>query len=224
MDGRDLGPTPFSGRIYLMPGVHRISAVRTGHRPFAWKAGLRAGQHELVQVKLIAQPKPPVATVAPPPAAPLPAPVPAHHGTLAWPAKELPRRAVPVAPASDDAGGKPRRGRLWTYVTAGCAVAALGVGIGLGASVLSEADAHNSLDPATGQPEDVDLVRERLDGRALGANIMFGAAGVLAATSVVLFFVEGRSARRGKSKPASAGVRLLPLVGQAQGVTLSTDF
>jgi len=221
VDGRDLWPTPYDGRVYLMPGIHKISATKAAHRTFTWQAGLRAGQHVAVQVKLVPEPKPtqgPTKAVAPkPPPAAMP------DEPLPWPAREVPKRATPAAPTSDEGGGKPRRGRLWTYVAAGCAVAALGVGIGLGASVLSEADAHNSMDPSVEQPEDADVVRQRLGDRALGASILFGTAGVLAATSVVLFFLEGRAARK-DSRKAGAAVRLVPLVGQAQGVSLSTSF
>ncbi len=211
VDGRDMGRTPRAGRVYLMPGIHRVSATRDGYRPFNWQAGLQAGQHVEVKIQLVARAKPPAPA---PPAKPSPAPAPAPGPAV----KDAPRPAP--APAADGGTDRPR-GRLWTWVAAGCAVAALVVGIGLGASAYSEAADHNDLNPATEPYEPAAEVTDRLQGRALGANILFGAAGVFAATAVVLFFVEGRAARKGTR---SAGVRLVPLLGQAQGLGLSASF
>lgn len=85
---------------------------------------------------------------------------------------------VPAAP--------PRR-RLLTWVAAGGAVVSLGVAIGLGAS--ADASYREYTDESTGPERGAEL-RDAIQSRALGANVMFGVAGALALTSAVLFFIE----------------------------------
>jgi hypothetical protein len=81
--------------------------------------------------------------------------------------------------------------RLWTWVTAGVALAALGTGIGLGVSSNSdfaswEDNCWNNSHP------DCDDVADRVQTKDQVANVMFGVAAAMAVSSVVLFFVEGR--------------------------------
>jgi len=107
----------------------------------------------------------------------------------------------------------PRR-RLWTWVAAGGAAAALGVAIGLGAS----ADANNSEYWADGtRPERGAELEDPIRSKALGANVMFGVAGALAVTSVLLFFLEGRSSR-------PDGQAWVAPLGQAPGAMVSVPF
>lgn len=127
------------------------------------------------------------------------------------------RRALP-------AGKKPRRGRIWTWVAAGAAVTALGVGIGFGLAADSSYDELEAL--VAGSRRDLEARQKLVDSvesRALTANIIFGVAGAMAVTSVVLLFLEGRSSsseRRGSKR----GLQLVPLAGAGPGLLLSTDF
>ena len=114
-----------------------------------------------------------------------------------------------------------KKGRLWTYVAAGGAVVALGLGIGLGASASSDHSEYE--DPATGEERGLEL-EDSIGTKSTVANVMFGVAGALAVTSVVLFFVEGRGASRERPAATASGLRLAPLVGQTSGLVLSTSF
>lgn len=86
---------------------------------------------------------------------------------------------------------QPRKGRLWTYVAGGVAVASLGAGIGLGVAANGEAAKFTSVqhDPQTVQA-DFDAANRSANGMALGANVAYGVAGAAAITAVILFFVE----------------------------------
>ena len=110
----------------------------------------------------------------------------------------------------------PGRKRFWTWVVGGTAAVALGVAIGLGVSAKS--DNKTYLDPPTGSEEGASLESSGR-AKALGSNVMYGVAGALAATSVVLFFMEGRGGER-----KSAGVRLYVVPGPSPGVVFSTRF
>jgi hypothetical protein len=131
--------------------------------------------------------------------------------TLSVAAKEDRRVQVDLARAV-----APRR-RLWTWVTGGAAVATLAVAVGL--AVAANAD-HDEWQSELARGKD----RQRWEdlsssgqAKALSANILFGVGGALAVTSVVLFFVEGRS----PGKEARVTTRLTPLVG---GAALTTTF
>lgn len=103
----------------------------------------------------------------------------------------------------------PARRRVWTWVAGGAAVALLGAGLGLGLSARS--DHEEACDLLSGQDQEcADRRRlvDPLDGprygelhdavkrKELAANLCFGVAGALAVTSVVLYFLEGRTEAR----------------------------
>jgi hypothetical protein len=98
----------------------------------------------------------------------------------------------------------PRR-RIWTWVTAGTAVVALGLGIGLWAWAGSQHDEYSK----TADPVRFDELKSSVHQKDIAANVLWISAGALAATSVVLFFLEGRAASRPPAE-RSAGLRLLP--------------
>jgi PEGA domain len=111
--------------------------------------------------------------------------------------------------------------RLWTWVAAGTALAALGAGIGVGVSAnadyeeyeLSCNEAHNYCSE----------LGDRVDTKDRVANAMFGVAGAAAAAAVVLYFVEGRASTQGHEKRASGASRVRALVGPTGG-TLRVSF
>ena len=85
-------------------------------------------------------------------------------------------------------------------------MAAAGVGLGFGLSARADYDEYKTTDDATRFHE----VEDSVPRKALVANISFAAAGALAVTSAVLFFLEGRPAR-GEGRAVS----LVPTVGGA---------
>lgn len=122
-----------------------------------------------------------------------------------------------AARTRDDAPPPPVRKRIWTWVSAGSAVATLGVAIGLGLSAKSDNDTYN--ESATLLPDEGAALKSSGNSKALGSSILYGVAGALAATSVVLFFLEGRG---GERKTSSARLHVVP--GPNPGLVFSTSF
>jgi hypothetical protein len=83
-----------------------------------------------------------------------------------------------------------KKGRVWTYVAGGVAVAGLGAGIALG--VVANGTAASLTRSSTPQPDraHADALVASARGQALGADISYGVAGAAAVVAVVLFFVE----------------------------------
>ena len=167
LDGRPVGPAPYNGRLVV--GAYQVE-VRgpDGTVLLAERAVVR----NEAETRLEARPKP--AAVTTPTVTPVVAPPPMLPDT--------------PLPAPEKKGG-----RLWTWIAAGAAVAAGAAGLGLGLSARSDYDEYESIE--WDERRIVDL-EDRINGKSLGANICFAAAGALAVTSVVLFFVEGRPAER----------------------------
>lgn len=90
---------------------------------------------------------------------------------------------------------RPRR-RVWTWVAAGGAAAALGLGIGLYAWAGADHDEYLQ----TSDPQRFDELSDSIRRRDIAANVLWGVAGVLAATSVALFFLEGRARPAGEGR------------------------
>ena len=105
----------------------------------------------------------------------------------------------------------PTRRRIWTWVAGGAAVAALAAGVALGVSASSDFNEWEGHCASAATPSCTTLQRD-IEDRDLAANVLFGVAAGLVATSVVLYFVEGRY-----SAPESRRVSLLlgPLAGIA---------
>ena len=135
-------------------------------------------------------------------------------------------RKAPAPRTRRDGGG----GRLWTWIAAGTAAAVAGVGLGLWFSADPDHQEWRDLQPdaATAVSNDAQLteLEDSIRAKELGAYISFGVAGAVAITSVVLFFVEGRSAR---AERRTAGLELGPLeltpvLGMHSGLSLSASF
>ena len=82
---------------------------------------------------------------------------------------------------------QPKKGRLWTYVAGGVAVASVGAAVGLGVGANGNAAELRRTEHT--QVEAQNLYNSA-NGMALGANVAYGVAGVAAVTAVILFFVE----------------------------------
>ncbi|MFT3710921.1 MAG: PEGA domain-containing protein [Archangium sp.] len=83
----------------------------------------------------------------------------------------------------------PKKGRVFTYVAGGVAVAALGAGIGMGVAAESNAKTLRDAQSPLGQQRANEL-QNAAQGLGTGANVAYITAGVAAAAAVVLFFVE----------------------------------
>jgi tetratricopeptide (TPR) repeat protein len=131
------------------------------------------------------------------------------------------REAQPRAPAP--AGEAPRRRRVWTWVAAGAAVVAGGVALGLG--LWADAGFREFQERGTA-PDRVEELRGEVPARGHAATAMYGVAGGLAITSVVLFFVEGRpptdQARSGSRIGSELAIQ--PITGTAWGLQVGRQF
>lgn len=107
----------------------------------------------------------------------------------------LPRPVLqPVTPSVK------KRGRLWTWVAAGSAVALAGVGIGFGLWAQSGYDEYVEV-ASTGTRARYDTLKDAVPMRATVSTIGFATAGALAVTAAVLFFLEPRG-----ESPVKAGI------------------
>jgi hypothetical protein len=106
------------------------------------------------------------------------------------PLPKKPTRSKPKPEPKPEPG--PHRRRLWTWIAAGGALASAAVAGGLWASVQSDLSEYD--DPAT-PDEDALALEDPIRRKVLATNVMIGLGGALAATAVVLFFVEGRESR-----------------------------
>jgi hypothetical protein len=184
VDGKDIGLTPLRALIWATPGRHQVTARHTGAAPAIENVEVTAVAISTVTMRLGAP-----AAAAATPATDLQAP----------------------RPSSPDEGWW--LGRKWTWVAAGSTVLfAVGAGIAGGlmknkVSSLKESCGSASDDPNGCSQSQVDSV----DLRKNMANVFWGLTAAAAATTGVLFFVEGRpvtvAPMAGGITGFSAGVR-----------------
>jgi hypothetical protein len=115
-------------------------------------------------------------------------------------------RSAPASAPTPAQGDRPSsRGRLWTWIAAGGALASFAVAGGLWASVQADLEEYN--DPAT--PDAVALeMEDPIRRKVTATNVMIGLGGVLAATAAVLFVLEGRPPSRVRPTAGADGGRL----------------
>ncbi len=115
----------------------------------------------------------------------------------------------------------PPRPRLWTWVVGGSAALLALVAVGIGASIKA-----NQSEYEKASEERQNELEPMIQDKARVTNVLFGAAGSLAATAAVLFFFEGRTERTSLKKIHSLThtTQVLPLVGSTMGALLETSF
>jgi tetratricopeptide (TPR) repeat protein len=113
---------------------------------------------------------------------------------------------------------RPLYKRWWLWTSVG-AVATLGAAVGLGLAARSDYDKAEELGTQPTKREEWERTTDSGKAKSLGANILFGVAGGLAVTSVVLFFLD-KPEPRGDST-----VQLAPAFGDnSAGITLQGSF
>ncbi len=125
-----------------------------------------------------------------------------------------------VVTVSDSPQDQPRGRRLWTWVAAGVAVAALGAGAGL---YVASDSKFNEFE-ANKDPDKHQELRDAVQTLERASAAMFITGGVAAAGAVVLFILEGRPSARPRRAAGLPGTRILPLGGGGPGLSAVGRF
>jgi tetratricopeptide (TPR) repeat protein len=171
LDGRPRGTTPL--HVVLPPGSYRLALALDGYEGVTEEVALAAAASRAFEVVL------------------RPAPVAARsRGPVATPdlaVAKPPSSGAPLAPTLPES---PReRRRVYTWVAAGTAVAAVAAGAYFGVSARQDEDAIPGIvnDPAL-----ADRTVRSAESNARRANVLYALAGGAAVAGVTLFFVEKR--------------------------------
>lgn len=184
VDGKVLGNSPAS--IELTAGNHKLVVKADGYETTERSFVMQTARATEMTINL----RPAGAKMEPPPPPPPLVDVPKKDE----PKKDEPPKLTPkdtVVASSGNGVTKTaepaKKGRLWTWVAGGVAVASAGAGVGMG--VVAQSTAKNVPNAAVGMADDQ---ARSAQGLATGANVAYGVAGAAAITAVVLFFVEGK--------------------------------
>lgn len=182
IDGRVRGRSPH--HLALPPGSYGIAVALDGFALATQEIQLHADASRVVD--LVLAPAQPARAVAAPgrtatagPAAPGAPAAPDLSARPSGPAK------LPLEPAAPSPSTRPR---VYTWIAAGTAVAAVAAGAWFGAAADRKRD--ELLDGSV-HPDAAALARDARS-KARTANVLYGIAGAAGAAGVTLFFVEGR--------------------------------
>lgn len=174
LDGRPRGTTPF--HIVLPPGSYALALTLDGYETMKEDVALPATASRVVDVVL--------RPAAPPAQAQQVAPVLPPPDLQARP----PRGTAPLATTAPGPKGEKRR--VYTWIAAGVAVAAVAAGGYYGLAARRDADAIRSLSAPNG--DEARRLTSSAQSNRRNANVLYAAGGVAAAAGVTLFFVEKR--------------------------------
>ncbi len=194
VDGQSRGRTPFS--TVLPHGTHTVSLVKTGYKTVTREVVLAPDRSLELSLTLqkgasvVPLPPPPPAAV-PPVAAALPAPA-ASPLAAAPPAiaGKVVTAPIPLSPAPPEpAKREVAKGKLWTWIAGGVAVAAAGAGAYYGSKAKSASD--KLANGTVWSQSDAQRYYQQAKDNQRNANVLYGVAGGAAAAGVALFFLEG---------------------------------
>jgi len=231
VDGREIGAAPVTLRLTI--GYHRVELRGEGDRRVATRVLIGNGRESRFRGRLGASAPPPPAASGvlvirstPPGAvvvvdgkragkAPLVLAVaPGTHEVVGRGAgREVVRSAtvrdgqrvrveLELAATTGDGSAAPRR-RIWTWVAAGAAVVFVAIGIGVWRWGAGEYDEYQT----TTDPARIQQLADSIPPKYVSADVMIGLGGALAATAVVLYFLEGRHPATGPNPARAAGRR-----------------
>jgi hypothetical protein len=176
LDGRLRGATPL--HVALPPGRYALALALEGHESVAEDVELAPAASRTIEVALRPAPRP-----AAPPAGARDAPGVKPDLTVAPP-------AAGEAPAAPAAPRGPERRRVYTWVAAGTAVAAVVAGAYFGTQASGDEDALRAM--ATPDGDAAERYASGARSNARKANVLYALGGGAAAAGVTLFFVEKR--------------------------------
>lgn len=188
VDGKALGSAPAT--VELQAGNHKMTVSADGFetvdRSFVMSA--TRSMEMTINLRAVNAPKDPG---PPPPTPPL----------VDAPKKDEPKKTAGLTPTGTGEAkpdvtkqGPPpvmkKKGKVFTWVAAGAAVAGAGAATGLGLAASGAKDAYVA---SAGQPYEQRLgLYNNAAGLETGTNVAWAVAGTAAVTAVVLFFVEGK--------------------------------
>jgi tetratricopeptide (TPR) repeat protein len=177
IDGKPRGRSPF--QVTLAPGVYRVGLSLEGYQPEEQEVEVNIAATRLLD--LVLRPKA-LPTVV------LPAATAAATGAPPKAAPDLTARPPPpaLAPAKGPAVA-PAKVSVATWVTAGVALAAGAAGVYMGVAAKQQQD---KLQDGTLHADAASIASDA-ESKAKTANVLYGVAGVAAATGVTLYFVRG---------------------------------
>lgn len=192
VDGQGAGPSPAT--VELTVGNHHVVLTADGYEKIDRTISMTPGQASELNIAMVksSEPKAP-ATDAPVAERPKPEPEPESIISAVQPEPSLTEIST-----EQPAKVSPPRGRVWTYVVGGVAVASLGAAVGMGVGSLLEAEAYRAGDNGQRWPTEGPTGAEGMahydaaNTLSTGANIAYVVAGAAAITAIVLFFTEAR--------------------------------
>jgi len=194
VDGQSRGRTPFS--TVLPFGTHTVSLVKTGYKTVTREVVLAPDRSLELSLTLqkgasvVPLPPPPPAAVPPAAAAP---PAPGASPLAAVPpalAGKVVTAPIPLSPAPPEpVKHEVRKGKLWTWIAGGVAVAAAGAGAYYGSKAQSASDKLGN--GTIWSQSDAQRYYQQAKDNQRNANVLYGVAGGAAAAGVALFFLEG---------------------------------
>ncbi|AUX28839.1 hypothetical protein SOCE836_009240 [Sorangium cellulosum] len=222
IDGKAVGKAPLEGEVFVEPGEHRVEARLEGYTPASQTVKVaKAGTAEVTLAMALAKGE-----------AQETAPVVKTDGGTGAPSGQIGAPAAELAPGAPVEPASPPQQRSWGPVIALGAASVVGLGVGIGTTVASNAASRDvdaqgrAIIDAGGQCKDppsafADRCSKLYDAgsrqETLGnaARIAFAASGVLAVAAVTYALWPRPEAR------IAAPVRVLPEVGaHSAGIAL----
>lgn len=184
IDGKNLGVQPASTE--LAPGPHKLIAKADGYTPVERSFTMSAVRSQEVTINLA-----PVGSGTPAVAdAPKNDGLKQPNNSVTEPTPTTTSSTPPESIVAKKPPPKKGGTRVFTWVAAGGAVVAGGVGAGLG---VMAGGASSELKGSQHTRMEADALVSKANSMSLGANVAYGVAGAAAVTAVILFFVEGRN-------------------------------
>jgi hypothetical protein len=166
IDGKSIGKSPMVRPVWVTPGRHQVTGIKSGDCPMVDYADVAAGGSATAELRPL-------------------------HGPLNT---DAPRIDLSHGAGTEPESRGWWLGRKWTWVAAGSTVALTGAGAIVGLSMKSRFNdlkascGQGSADQLGCSQNDIDS----LNTRKMTANVLWGLAGAAAVTTGALFFVEGR--------------------------------
>ena len=173
LDGKPAGALPLN--MALKSGKYELVVQADGHKPERYALELKPGETRQINARLQVE-------------APEPKPIPAVDPGVAEGSDQV-----------DEGEGFP----VWTVVTAGVAVAAVGAGIGL--AVASDSAWEELQETKSG--DRFDELEKQVLGYDAGMVVSFSVAGVAAAGALLIYFLVERDPGAPEDEPAAVSLQ-----------------